>query len=446
MSPARSGSPCLALSVTIPLQAPQISCPHLPCTLPVPHRDVATLGATCRALRGACADGEVWRAQLRSSFPASHLTCADLADFRLAYQLEANGVVPELSCFYSRAPYEVEVLGFSYLVSLAGRGSLLVCTGCCWTGCGRRGQAGRYGRQAGGACLTPLPIRPASMSAPSSLPASFLQFTVNPKSGSVDYCLPAFCLAPPLVPCAGRSHCFRRCCGSCALGSPPRDLRRGSPCFPPCSTRVLCFSATMARRPQVGGVGAWRDEKKCKEGANASWRCSAWLSHSAACCPVFQPRPLPHLFAHAPSLCPSLPAERALNTYCGLHRLLLALCDRHGLWERAERSIGRFLSQEVQRTKKETPNLGLMVPLLALSRRHDWRDVSAGLGGGVGIGLCLGEGWLAGWLEGGEANRHCSPASIAHVCHAFPFAYAPASFKISLSLPAFHFPPCRSSL
>ena len=55
-------------------------------------------------------------------------------------------------------------------------------------------------------------------------------------------------------------------------------------------------------------------------------------------------------------------------------------------------------------------------------------------------------GGLAGWLEGGEANRHCSPASIAHVCHAFPFAYAPASFKISLSLPAFHFPSCRSSL
>ena len=92
---------------------------------PLPRRDVATLGATCRALRSACADGEVWRAQLRRSFPASHLACADLADYRLAYQLEANGVVPELSCFYSRAPFEVEVLGFSYLVSCVAVGHLL---------------------------------------------------------------------------------------------------------------------------------------------------------------------------------------------------------------------------------------------------------------------------------------------------------------------------------
>lgn len=145
---------------------------------------MAALGATCRALRAAAADGEVWRALLRRAFPASPLTCASLADYRLAYQvgcsfvllctacaaflalesllcaacsllpgarrhrkgslvsqpqlapspppdlplpfvprpsplppqLEANGVVPELCCFYSRASFETEVLGFPYQV------------------------------------------------------------------------------------------------------------------------------------------------------------------------------------------------------------------------------------------------------------------------------------------------------------------------------------------
>lgn len=68
-------------------------------------------------------------------------------------------------------------------------------------------------------------------------------------------------------------------------------------------------------------------------------------------------------------------SERALNTYCGLHRLLLALCDRHSMWERVDRRVGRFVTQPAQRVKSEAPSLGHMVPLLALSRRHDWSDV-----------------------------------------------------------------------
>jgi hypothetical protein len=77
---------------------------------------VASLCATCRGLRAACADGEVWRAALRRTFPASPLRCAHLADWRLAYSLEANGVVPELACFFSRAGFEAEVLGLPFQV------------------------------------------------------------------------------------------------------------------------------------------------------------------------------------------------------------------------------------------------------------------------------------------------------------------------------------------
>lgn len=78
---------------------------------------MAALGATCRALRAACSDGEVWRAQLRRSFPASSLRCTQLADYRTAYDLEANGVVPELACFYSKATWDTEVLGIPYQAS-----------------------------------------------------------------------------------------------------------------------------------------------------------------------------------------------------------------------------------------------------------------------------------------------------------------------------------------
>ncbi len=62
--------------------------------------DVAALGATCRTLRAACSDGEVWRALLRRAFPASALVCADLAD----YQVRGGPTGCAALCFLSRAP------------------------------------------------------------------------------------------------------------------------------------------------------------------------------------------------------------------------------------------------------------------------------------------------------------------------------------------------------
>lgn len=247
-------------------------------------RDVATLGATCRALRAACSDGEAWRALLRRAFPASPLVCADLADYQLAYQLEANGVVPELACSYSRAPFESEVLGLAY------------------------------------------------------------QFTTNPKTGQVDYCLPT---SPDLLSVeAVQAGLVRRdASGQEVMGALPayitaEHFERAQPLLP-AVLRQLC-----PREPNPGP--------------------EAWLTVL-----------LTMLNTVVVLLCDhgTAASERALNTYCGLHRLLLALCDRHGLWERAERRVGRFLSQEAQRTKEQAPNLGLLVPLLAASRRHDWREV-----------------------------------------------------------------------
>ena len=61
-----------------------------------------------------------------------------------------------------------------------------------------------------------------------------------------------------------------------------------------------------------------------------------------------------------------------------LHRLLLALCDHYGLWDAAERRVTRFLSAGAERDRGQTKHLGNFIPLLAVSRRHDWREVRAG--------------------------------------------------------------------
>ncbi|EFN51646.1 hypothetical protein CHLNCDRAFT_54899 [Chlorella variabilis] len=247
-------------------------------------RDVAALGATCRGLRAACGDGEVWHALLHRAFPASALRCCALADYRVAYELEASGAVPELSCFFSRASFETEVLGFAY------------------------------------------------------------QFTVNPKTGAADYIMPT---SPDLVAveAVAAGLVARDAGGTDIQGAIPAYItqdhfHRALPFLP----RVLRQLCPAHARP---GPEQWLTVLPTMLNT-----CAVLLAdHGTAA------------------------SERALNTYCGLHRLLLALCDHHGLWERAEQRLQRFLSCEAHRTKSQAPSLGNLVPLLAVSRQHDWRQV-----------------------------------------------------------------------
>ncbi|KAL4860149.1 Ubiquitin-conjugating enzyme E2 B [Chlorella vulgaris] len=244
----------------------------------VEARDVAALGATCRALRAACSDGEVWRAQLRRSFPASSLRCTQLADYRTAYDLEANGVVPELACFYSKATWDTE-------------------------------------------------------------------FTINPKTRQADYISTN---SPDLVAVeAVRSGLVvRDAQGNAIQGVIPAYItadhfKRALP-YLPAVLRQLC--------PDEASPSPERWLTVLPTMLNT---CAVLLSDQGVAA-----------------------SERALNTYCGLHRLLLALCDHYQLWEKAERRVQRFLSSEAQQSKSETPSLGHLVPLLAVSRRHNWREVT----------------------------------------------------------------------
>ena len=47
----------------------------------------------------------------------------------------------------------------------------------------------------------------------------------------------------------------------------------------------------------------------------------------------------------------------------------MAVCEHYKLWDPVERRIARFLSSEAERSKSQTPSLGNVLPLLALSRR-----------------------------------------------------------------------------
>jgi len=61
-----------------------------------------------------------------------------------------------------------------------------------------------------------------------------------------------------------------------------------------------------------------------------------------------------------------------------VHRLLLAVCEHWGLWSTVSSRLDAFLTQPSCRTKQSTPNMGLLLPLLAVGSpcRHSWGRMS----------------------------------------------------------------------
>ena len=44
-------------------------------------------------------------------------------------------------------------------------------------------------------------------------------------------------------------------------------------------------------------------------------------------------------------------SQKAISSYCSVHRLLLALADHYDLWDEASNRLDAFLSSESNRTK-----------------------------------------------------------------------------------------------
>jgi len=72
-------------------------------------------------------------------------------------------------------------------------------------------------------------------------------------------------------------------------------------------------------------------------------------------------------------------SQRALTTYCMLHRLLLALCERYSLWSTVSNRLNHFLAHPNNRVKAVYPNLGHIYPLLSLSPAHEWSRLGPAL-------------------------------------------------------------------
>jgi stress response protein SCP2 len=67
-------------------------------------------------------------------------------------------------------------------------------------------------------------------------------------------------------------------------------------------------------------------------------------------------------------------SEKAIDAYCALHRLFLALIDHYRLHSSVESTVARFIAQPMMRAKSECPSLGNFVSLISVctSDRTSW--------------------------------------------------------------------------
>ncbi|WIA39460.1 hypothetical protein OEZ86_005559 [Tetradesmus obliquus] len=73
-------------------------------------------------------------------------------------------------------------------------------------------------------------------------------------------------------------------------------------------------------------------------------------------------------------------SSKSLAVACQVYRLLLAVCEHWRLWPAVSSRLDTFLQSPKSRTKAATPNLGLLLPLLACSpARHSWAVMAAPL-------------------------------------------------------------------
>jgi hypothetical protein len=105
----------------------------------------------------------------------------------------------------------------------------------------------------------------------------------------------------------------------------------------------------MLGRPGAG-VAAWGSARAPARHAMLS-PLPASSAHSA---PPTPPHPL-QVLPKVLNTCAVLLADRglaasqrALSTFCSLHRLLLALCEQHGLWGAAAARLDAFLGNKAQ--------------------------------------------------------------------------------------------------
>ena len=258
---------------------------HILCSDALPLRSLKMLSCCCRALRGACDDGFVWRHIHMKHFPSSSLQGATSADWKHAFMLEQSNVLGSLVCFHTKLTFTEDVIGFP--------------------------------------CM----------------------FTTNPKTKRVDYAMPCF---------------------------------------------------------DVMSVSAFYEEKLRTSADNDNIdtliplyitdehfsRALPYIERAAVLlCPHLGDRFKPEMVLHfMPMLLSTVvvllsdkgvtASEKAIDAYCALHRLFLALVDHYRLHDAVESTVARFIAQPAMRAKSECPSLGNFVSLISVctSDRTSWTN------------------------------------------------------------------------
>lgn len=75
--------------------------------------DLASLSGTCKGLRAACQDSNVWRTLVSIHFPQHRVRAQSkqVLDWKHAFKVESSTVASQLVCFHSRCGFEEAVLG-----------------------------------------------------------------------------------------------------------------------------------------------------------------------------------------------------------------------------------------------------------------------------------------------------------------------------------------------
>eukprot|EP00301_Raphidiophrys_heterophryoidea_P003492 c11577_g1_i1.p1 GENE.c11577_g1_i1~~c11577_g1_i1.p1 ORF type:complete len:1125 (-),score=248.58 c11577_g1_i1:249-3623(-) len=69
-------------------------------------------------------------------------------------------------------------------------------------------------------------------------------------------------------------------------------------------------------------------------------------------------------------------SDRALQMYCDVHRVFLAMAEDHPeIVARAESVLQDFITQPTMRTRAVVPDLGDMMQYLAITSKYDWNDI-----------------------------------------------------------------------
>lgn len=277
--------------------------------------DALAFGASCTASAQIVDDWWLWMNQFKSRFPRSSLQPQGQGDeWRFAYMLEVNGLSGSMQCFVSHNTAEEDVLGCPVV------------------------------------------------------------YTINPVKHELDYITSTFDVISHSA--YSQSGVRRSAWGEKFDAFLPYYINenhfiRALPILSTLATK-LCGQRHLAAIKSSRPKEFRRSSKKKVEPEE-----SLWIPKNAS--EMILELLAKMMNTQVVLLCDKGVAvcDVALQGYCQLHRLLLAMVRKFpALQHLVNRRIGAFLTKSTQRTKEQTPSLGELLALVSVSNKYSWQQIS----------------------------------------------------------------------